>query len=320
MLVGSSGVINEQNMPWINSVVKKKQTKNTRKRPLRPGYEIFAQYAEMIDDSYWKTFFDNASTGRIKGVKLKDDYLVHKHGKQESRISVHSGPDAIMKFFITKLGLRSHHDIKHDNDAYDRYREWLDRQSYQKWSQIRSDVIKIQLIVTYCNKLKAEHNLSVNEYNLLKSVININTNIGTIGNSNIFMNNKFIEYINNLVWNPATRKFIVVKSEDIDISNVLTVSNDQDKQDKRTKSEKPIEWLDYLKIIKRTNNCKNLSSKPNYLTSNVQNSTGYSSSSYNLSSNIQSDSVGYNLSSSSYSSNSYPNITPISFSQGYSKP
>ena len=259
VLVGSSGVINVQNMQWLNSEVTKGVKKNQKRQTVETGYEIFAQYANITEDLYWKKLFNRASTGRLPStVKLINDQIVHRYKNKRSTISVSSGPYEIMNFLSAKLGIRSQHDVDVDNNVYAVHRDRINEKTYKSWNQIKSNGLKRQLVVSFCTMKKIEHNLSDLEYYQLKSIININLNLDNITSSNIVMENKFIKEINNLIWIPLIRKFTLLSRNTeytsqtlIDIDNIVDPHNTQSFN--INKKIKLLTWKEYLKTLKKTN-------------------------------------------------------------------
>ena len=260
VLVGSSGVINVQNMQWLNSEVTRGIKKNQKKHTIKTGYEIFAQYANITEDTYWKEIFNKASTGRLpSSVKLLNDQIVHRYKNKRSTISLSSGVYEIINFLSAKLGWRSPHDVDVDNNVYTEHRNRVNEKTYKSWNQIKSNGLKRQLVVSFSAMKKIEYKLSDLEYYQLKSIININLSLDNIKSSDIVMENKFIKEIKNLIWMSPIRKFTILSDNIVytsqtflDIDNIVDPHNTQSFN--INKKIKLLTWKDYLKTLKKTNN------------------------------------------------------------------
>ncbi len=259
VLVGSSGVINVQNMPWLNSEVTKGTKRNQKKMTIKSGYEIFAQYANMTEDPYWKKLFNRASTGRLpSSLRLIKDQLVYRYKKKKSNISLSSGPYEIMNFMSTKLGIRSQHDVDADSNVYNAHRTRIDDVSYKSWGELKSNGVKRQLVVSFCTEKKMEYNLSGDEYRKLKSLLNINLSLDKITHNDVIMENKFIKEIRNLVWIPSIRKFTIITDKtDYTSQTIVDIENIVDPYNKQYfnvhKKIKLMTWKEYLNTLKKAN-------------------------------------------------------------------
>lgn len=210
-MVGSYGVIQNRSMPWMN--MKTKQVTKKKGSSLKSGHEIFQEYANMVQDQYWKNYFESASTGKFPGggVYYRNGEIKYKHKSKIFSINVYnSGPYKIIDFLRLHLGLNSPTDLLNANNIYKNLRtKQINVQNIQ-WSDIsdiKSLALRKMLIIDYCTEKQLEYNLTDIEKNNLKMLIYMNITNDSINNSTIQMVDGFIKNITNLVWNPINRFF-----------------------------------------------------------------------------------------------------------------
>ena len=251
-IVGSSGVIGEQSMPWIrNSSNNSSQGTRKKRQAVKNGHEIFAKYAQMTNDPYWKNVFETASRRNIKGVRIRNGYMTHGAGKKAASIHLESGPGEIIKFMSKYLSMRSSDEMSEDNICLKETRQYLDSRTYKTWSDIKSSSVINQLVIEYCNKITEKYSLNNLEINSLRTIIHVNLNLCNINQDNIILVNKTIDHINNLIWNPKSRKFYVISNNiNNDIDNSLNIDN-INKNTKNKKSAIEISWSKYLDDVKK---------------------------------------------------------------------
>jgi len=295
IIVGSSGVINYETMPWLNAEVKPiDKKKNNMTNSVKVGFEIFAQYIDMVNDPYWKEIFKSASAGRLpRGVKLKGRNLVHNYKKKTSYVNITSGPYEIIKFLNKNLGIISKYDKIEENNKYNKFRIEASKKYYTDWNGIRGDPIKIQLVVSFCSQKQSELKLSNKEKNYLKTLILININSGNIKNENIRIENHFITEINNLIWDSSSRLFLIYKYNTYKIKSSIKVDpniinpNNQSINNYKNKFNLNIFWSKYLDGLNKSNHItKESAPSSDIYFGNSINSTSYYSNSDNIPSNI----------------------------------
>ena len=152
---------------------------------------------------YWKQIFENCAVGVFpKGISYKDGVVYAKKGKKKPTrfvlpIQPKEAADGFKKFLHKELGEIS-------IDELTRKRSNLDialRQNVTPkditWAQIRAPTVKTQLIAMYVSQMKDELELSEEESQNLKTVLNAGLASKQITADDIIMeNNKIVNILN----------------------------------------------------------------------------------------------------------------------------
>ena len=203
--IGNWASVETDNMQWMDTSVKSNEQK-TKRKYLKKGYELFAQYAELINDAYWKDIFIAASAGKLpKGCTFKNNQIIYKYRNKENRINISTGPNEIIAFLMEHPGMKSNNDRAIDLHKYQQQVESVNNKKFVSWSNIKSPTTKKMLIVDYCDMQKSKLGLTNDERNTLLTLINLHMICGIINASNIVMSDSRIYNINNIIWDPHRR-------------------------------------------------------------------------------------------------------------------
>lgn len=192
---------------------------------------FFIKLIDYVDDPYWKDVLLDASRGKFpKEFSYNDNVLTCK--KNNSSISIEENANSInrlIEFIRNITGTRSKMDLEREKD-YEKEHN-LTVNNINSWSDVKTKYNKRLLIIEYVSKLSKIYNLTQNETDELRTLINIHLDNDILKKSVIIEDNN-ISDITCFKWDSIKRCFnfvgvlkknIVQKSNQ---NNIIYVEND----------------------------------------------------------------------------------------------
>jgi hypothetical protein len=243
--IGSYASAEFQN--WLSTPIQKPKIKRSKKTN-DDAYQVFQDFADMVDNPDWKAFFQKLYSGKFPhGYSYRSQTLFFrkrtKIEKLEILDSTKSTMTKVMQFFIVYGGYSNDKD---DVNIFDIV--VLQTPKYENWKDIRSKKTKQFFILKYIDELAANHELSDKEKMELVDTIHTGFLLKTIDGGDIEFQNKRITNIKTLEWDNEHREFVIPNLHRIVKNSRKTVS---EKVQKNTFSS---HWNKFVSHIHKSKN------------------------------------------------------------------
>lgn len=211
--IGSYAISTVDFSSWTNNAVNSANPKTKKTRGTKEVVnKIFADYVEILDDSFWKEKFKNASIGKFPTkFSYKEGSLCFKKGQKVHTLQVpkniSEGANACMDFFRTHGGFFSPDDIRKSAEEQKRHNEEIVVQELT-WANANKKCQEC-LISYYVLTTKENMKLTNSEMEQLRETINLGVVDKFFGKHNIIVKNKRIHIIEGLLWNSEKRQFYI---------------------------------------------------------------------------------------------------------------
>lgn len=211
--IGSYAISTVDFSSWTSNASNSTNQKTKKTRGTKEVVnKIFADYVEIIDDTFWKEKFKNASIGKFPTkFNYKEDVLYFKKGQKTYTLQVPKntleGANACMDFFRLHGGFFSPDDIRKSAEEQKKHNEEIVVQELT-WG-IASKKCQECLISYYVVAMKENMKLTNHEMEQLRETINLGIVDKFFGKHNIIIKNKRIHNIEGLLWNTEKRQFYI---------------------------------------------------------------------------------------------------------------
>ena len=210
---------NVKHMPWLQVPVKKKPVKGPKGRRGRghseAEFEKFLEYAQMIDDPYWRTLLTQMSNNKFpKGYIFKTGYLIYKNNtKKCKKLQIpdnHSeAVSAIIDFFRETGGYRSNRDQSLTVESNKLHRQSTQTKPLAEctWSEITSKNIREMLIEEYIDACCQSMKLNSQQRNQMTTTVNLGFILGHFSVNSVVFEEGSVKSISGLTYSEDTGKF-----------------------------------------------------------------------------------------------------------------
>jgi hypothetical protein len=202
--IGSYSSAEFQN--WLNTPIQKPKMKRSKKTN-DDAYQVFQDFADMVEHAEWKNFFQKLYTGKFPhGYSYRNQTLFFRKRTKIEKLEIIDSSrgtlSKVMTFFTTYGGYSNQDD---DLNIF----EFVASQAktYDSWKDIRSKKTKMFFIQKYADELVHIYELSESEKRLLIDTIHTGFLLKTIDSGDIEFKDKKISNIKSLIWNPENREF-----------------------------------------------------------------------------------------------------------------
>ena len=167
-------------------------------------HDCFLSYAIAELTPYWKQIFENCAMGVFpKGISYKDGIVYAKKGKKKPTrfvlpVQPREAADEFKRFLHKELGEISIDELTKKRSNLDVALRQNIAPKDTTWAQIRAPTVKTQLIALYVSDMKSELDLSEEEAQNLKTVLNAGLAAKQITADDITMENNRIVNIANI--------------------------------------------------------------------------------------------------------------------------
>jgi hypothetical protein len=227
---------------WMSTPITTKQKKTKKLKDV--AHPIFLELSELCNDNVWKMLFLKASTDKFpQYFSFNNNTLFFKKRSKIEKLEISEINidiiDDIKNFFKQYGGLYD------DENEFDIFEYLTSRvEIYTSWSQIRGKKKKDYFISRYINKLNETYSLSSSEKKELHDLVYFGLCLKIIDTCNIKLENMEIENIDNLLWNPSSRKFTITGEPKYKKTNRKRTA-----PDKIPKNSCMAMWLKYVSKI-----------------------------------------------------------------------
>lgn len=180
-------------------------------------FPIFDKMMECETDSFWKSLFDEAATGKFpRNFKYQNSTLNYKIRSKnvEQEVNEENIEETIKitkKFLLEYVGIQSPEDRRRKKlDEEKRIAEMLMNENVI-WNQIRSEKQRMIMISLFVETVGKKYNMSVEERKGLVQNIRIGMLAGYFNASNIEIIGTRIVDIKGLEYNEETKEFEINK-------------------------------------------------------------------------------------------------------------
>jgi hypothetical protein len=180
-------------------------------------FPIFDKMMEYEVDSFWKSLFDEAATGKFpRNFKYQNGVINYKIRSKtvEQEINEENIEEAMeitKKFLLEHAGIQSPEDRRRKKlEEEKRIAEMLMNENVI-WNQIRSEKQRMIMISLYVEGLGKKYNLSLEERKGLVQNIRIGMLAGYFNSNNIEIIGTRIVNIDGLEYNEETKEFEINK-------------------------------------------------------------------------------------------------------------
>lgn len=211
---GRYAVTTVRTMSWLSTPPVKQDKPKGRKPRAQMAVIIpfFAECAEEVYDSYWKSILTQCSYGKFpKGFSYRNSYLTFKRNGRPDRIqlldSAEESAPIIIDFFRSKAGMRSELDA--EREKRELTGEYSDEQQIlkNKWSEV-SQKCRTQSINAFIDSIAFRMKLNMTQKNKLTTIVNLGFILGYFTSDHVSYSDGTISSIVGIAYNPETQEFI----------------------------------------------------------------------------------------------------------------
>jgi len=185
-------------------------------------YPVFNNFANVIDDKYWKEVFLKFSSGKFpKGIKCDNEKMIINVNGKYTIIKFNDNNDKVFNSIITilreQLNMKSDIDINKKKEKFNKIRE-------QNETKIKyNKIIKKTLLIDYICYCKTHYKLSLEETNNLYSLIKLGIFFKSIRSSDFVYENNKIKKIKGVTFiqKGTTKRDSYNKEYDIKCNNYI---------------------------------------------------------------------------------------------------
>jgi hypothetical protein len=167
-------------------------------------HDCFLNYAVAELTPYWKQVFENCAVGVFpKGISYKDGIVYAKKGKKKATrfilpVQPREAADGFKKFVHKELGEISLDELTKKRSNLDVALRQNSAPKDTTWAQIRASTVKTQLLALYVSEMKSELELTEEEAQNLKLVLQAGLASKQITADDITLENNKIVNIANI--------------------------------------------------------------------------------------------------------------------------
>lgn len=182
-------------------------------------YPIFDKMMEYEDDTFWKSLFDEAATGKFpRNFKYQNSTLNCKiRSKNVEQVIDESNPEEAAtitkKFLLDHAGIQSPEDRRRKKVEEEKRISEMRMNESIHWSQIRSERQRMIMISFFVEALGKKYNLSMEERKGLVQNIRIGILSGYLNSENIEIIGNIIVNIKGLEYNELKKEFEIDKDQ-----------------------------------------------------------------------------------------------------------
>ena len=207
----------ESSLPKVqkqSSLVKIRASAKAKRTVIFP---IFDKMMELETDSYWKSLFDEAATGKFpRNFKFQNGILNYKiRSKTIEQIldpdNIEESIQTVKRFFLDTAGILSPDDLIRKKQEEEKRISELIMNEVISWNQIRSEKQRMIMISLYVETIGKEYGLTVEERKGLVQNIRIGMLAGYFNSDNIKIIGNRIDTIEGLEYNQDTKEFEINK-------------------------------------------------------------------------------------------------------------
>lgn len=208
---GSYAVTTVSVMPWLKKKPRVKNIKTSTRQPKKIIHEIFKECAELSEDPYWTSIFNDCSFGKFpRGFSYQNSLLIYKKGNKLKRLCITSSvPETYtncIDFFKLTAGLMSSRDRERLRDE-DEERMLQKMEQETQWKDIKIEKVRSLMISDYVTKLAEEYEYNNEEKKELATTIKIGFMLKIFKHEDIILETRRIVDIKGLNYNEETHKF-----------------------------------------------------------------------------------------------------------------
>lgn len=178
-------------------------------------FPIFEECKNYTLDRCWMDWFSNFACNRFPaGVKYDSKHknlIIKIDNKPIEVIALPEDPPRLFTTLMTvmkqKLGMRSTRDLKIQKEEIEHAIKQRSIDLECDFKKIKPKHLKDQLIMNYIISLKEKYGLSVSEYNVAVSIVQLGFQFKSITPDNVLYENGEIQDIDGLTFDKKTRKF-----------------------------------------------------------------------------------------------------------------
>jgi len=226
--VGSYAISTLDLNSWMNGATFQPQQKIKKTRGTKEIiHKIFADCAEVIDDPYWITKFNNISIGKFPPkFSYNDGVLTYRKGTKYQTLNVsenaYEASHACIEFFQTNGSIFSSTDEQNASDQQRKRAEETSNKEPLTWATATKKDHEC-LISYYTMGMQKLMELTELEVEQLRQTLRLGISNKFFGKHNITVENNRIQAVNGILWNPESRKFYIDK--DLKPDNVRVYSH-----------------------------------------------------------------------------------------------
>jgi len=243
-------------------------------------YPVFHECAELVADEYWKSFFEDLGYGKYpKGLYISNETICSTNKRKAftycfTEKSAREIAKELHELILENTNLYSSRDLKKKKIDMELAKKEIEKvKKVDRFSMIKSKVVREMLIINFVIKMKYKYNLTWQQSKLLLSTISVAFLCKNIVSADVVYSNSEIKSINGLSFSDGDFQLLNasnLKNDDAVIDNIYLsnlwnrkakaknklykelklIENNLEKNEKKTKKKKN----DELEIILEEDN------------------------------------------------------------------
>jgi len=248
-------------MPWSKKKTTTEKTKRKRAEK-KVVHEIFEKCADLTNDQYWITVFNNCARDKFpRGFFYKNGLMTHRRGNKINRVSIpNSAPEAssvCMSFFKTAAGLMSTADrMRLRREEEQRILENTTNRELT-WKDIKTEKLKELLIMEFVDDISKRLRMNDEDKKELITTVKSGFMLKCFTSKNIKMKDGRIISIDGLVYDKKTNTYDIDPHLITKKNNKKIVGLGVSKTQNKPKVSFMALWDKYLQGLEKRNHPSN---------------------------------------------------------------
>lgn len=180
-----------------------------RTRSSKIIYPLIEECAELLDDEFWQTTFRYAASGKLPaGIKIKDNIIIFKKGRNTHQIEIPENKYEVLQLFMyifkNICGLYSRRDLE-ERERNNPVNE--EDTTETTWKSIKKKRVKKAMIDHYAHNLGSSLNLTKEEIHQLITLINMGFLLNILTDKHVKLEKEKIAKVEGIKFNESERVF-----------------------------------------------------------------------------------------------------------------